>query len=54
MLYKSLVFLAAASTTLAATPKGFQPATEATLLVSYGSSAAANGGNVLEKAGELS
>ncbi|KAI1205906.1 PEBP-like protein [Annulohypoxylon truncatum] len=50
MLYESLVILAAASATLAATPQGFQPATEATLFVSYGGSAAANGGNVLEKA----
>ncbi|KAI1462411.1 PEBP-like protein [Annulohypoxylon moriforme] len=50
MLYESLLILAAASATLAATPKGFQPATEAALLVSYGSNAAANGGNVLEKA----
>ncbi|KAI2471926.1 PEBP-like protein [Annulohypoxylon bovei var. microspora] len=50
MLYKSLAILAAASVALAATPKGFQPTTEATLFVSYGSKAAANGGNVLEKA----
>ncbi|KAI0881098.1 PEBP-like protein [Annulohypoxylon maeteangense] len=50
MLYKSLIILAAASATLGATPKGFQPTTEATLLVSYGSNIAANGGNVLQKA----
>lgn len=51
MLYKSLLILAGASATLAVTPSGFEPAGKSTLLVSYGS-VAANGGNVLEKAGE--
>ncbi|KAI2622164.1 PEBP-like protein [Hypomontagnella submonticulosa] len=49
MLYKSLVILAGVSATLAATPQGFEPAAEASLLVSFGS-AIASDGNVLEKA----
>ncbi|KAI1370892.1 PEBP-like protein [Hypoxylon crocopeplum] len=48
MLYKSLLVLAGASAALAVTPEGFEPAAEDTLLVSFGSVAAA-GGNVLAK-----
>ncbi|KAI2609252.1 PEBP-like protein [Hypoxylon sp. NC1633] len=48
MMYESLIVLAGAATALAVTPKGFEPAAEATLLVSFGNVAAA-GGNVLAK-----
>ncbi|OTA94405.1 hypothetical protein M434DRAFT_30030 [Hypoxylon sp. CO27-5] len=49
MLSKPFLILVGVSATLAATPNGFEPATESTLIVSYGT-VAANDGNVLEKA----
>ncbi|KAI1806386.1 PEBP-like protein [Daldinia bambusicola] len=49
MLCKSLLILAGASVTLAATPDDFKPGTTSSLIVSFGDVAAA-GGNVLEEA----
>lgn len=48
---KSLYFLAVAAVSQAATPEGFEPASETNLLVSFGAAAAENG-NVLAKSGE--
>lgn len=45
---KSLYFLAVAAVSQAATPEGFEPASETNLLVSFGAAAAENG-NVLAK-----
>ncbi|OTB05197.1 hypothetical protein M426DRAFT_320005 [Hypoxylon sp. CI-4A] len=50
MLYKSTLILAAASATLGATPPGFEPGSEDSLIVSFGVGASAADGNVLEKA----
>ncbi|KAI1414328.1 PEBP-like protein [Hypoxylon sp. FL1857] len=49
MLSKSFLILVGASAALAGTPKGFEPGSESTLIVSYGT-VAANDGNVVEKA----
>ncbi|KAI1771869.1 PEBP-like protein [Hypoxylon cercidicola] len=48
MMYKPLLILAGVSATLAVTPEGFEPATDSTLLVSFGS-VSAESGNVLAR-----
>ncbi|KAI0471970.1 PEBP-like protein [Xylariaceae sp. FL0804] len=46
MLSRSLALLAAASGALAQTPKGFEPSSETSLLVTYGETVAADGDNL--------
>jgi hypothetical protein len=49
MLFKSVVVLAAASMSLAATPQGFQPASETPLMVSFNGIDASGGKQVAKE-----